>query len=412
MQHLDEGTIHALLDGELAGVEGTEVLQHIESCETCSSRVAEERMIQAEAERMILELDAPAPAAAAAAAGMPFTTDEPFVLAPPPTDQLVRQGPPVVLVPNRDTDRPRIPLRYLATAAMLVVAAGAGYLASTARRGGPVASQPEVYTDAPVTITVPPIAVMDSAVDSTSPAAGAAAAAAAPEVVAVDSPVVRDTPARERLVRSPVLRDSAPTISLSESQSAKAADRQSTRATPPPTPPVRRDQDEAGRIQSQRAERPLDPETRAREEAAIREAEGTPTAAVAAPQPAPVVAQPQARSLDQEAQITMRVGLDEAQRLLGGPVHVIDGMRPEFMGLVEGRLVPGADANSYVVRVVYLDDNRRLLFLDQQRLDQSRRLTGAARDTTPPDWVKGDVRLSLKGSLSPAQLRSVAARVR
>src|SRR5688500_2173969 len=154
MQHLDEGTIHALLDGELAGAEGTQILAHIETCEECSSRVAEERLIQAQAERMILELDEPASRAGPAAVP-PFTTDEPFVLPPPSPDQLVRQGPPIVLVPDRDTDRPRLPLRYLAAAAMLVVAAGAGYLAIGARRT-PAVAPPHVFTDAPVTITLPP----------------------------------------------------------------------------------------------------------------------------------------------------------------------------------------------------------------------------------------------------------------
>ena len=408
MQHLDEGTIHALLDGELAGAEGTQILAHIETCEECSSRVAEERLIQAEAERMILELDEPAPRPAPSVIP-PYETDERFVIPPPPTEQLVRQGPPIVLVPSRDTDRPRIPFRYLAAAAMLVVAAGAGYFAIGARRGTSSAT-PQVFTDAPVTITLPPVSGAERQADGAAGLSTGAADSIAREQ-ATDSAVAAETQRAD-------LRDSAPTVALTDTPSppaAKAAERAPTVTTPSRAAIVERDESAVARRQEQSADRPLDPVSRAREQAAVAEAEGVPQAAAAQPaatRPATPPPAPRRSALDQEAQITMRVGLDEAQRLLGGPVHVIDGMRPEFMGLVEGRLVAGADPNSYVVRVVYLDDNRRLLFLDQQRLDQSRRLAGAARDTTPPDWVKGDVRLSLKGSISPAELRALAGRVR
>jgi hypothetical protein len=108
----------------------------------------------------------------------------------------------------------------------------------------------------------------------------------------------------------------------------------------------------------------------------------------------------------------MRIGLDEAQRLLGGPMHVIDGLQPEFVGLVPGRLVRGANPSDYVVRVVYLDDQRRMIFLDQQRLDLTGRQMGMQRDTIPPEWVKGDVRLSLSGNISTESARALARRVR
>jgi len=417
MQHLDEGTIHALLDGELAGAEGTQILAHIETCEECSSRVAEERLIQAEAERMILELDEPASRAGPAAVP-PFTTDEPFVLPPPSPDQLVRQGPPIVLVPDRDTDRPLLPLRYLAAAAMLVVAAGAGYLAIGARRT-PAVAPPHVFTDAPVTITLPPEDGFERRTDGRTESAATAGSgdSIARDLVVADSAGPGDTQ-RQTLGRSSALRDSAETVALTDRPAAPAgsAAKASERSREPvvSSRPANAERDESAVAQrrEQRADRPMDPDSRAREQAAVAEAEGATLPAAAAPRPVTPPPAPRRAALDQEAQITMRVGLDEAQRLLGGPVHVIDGMRPEFMGLVEGRLVPGADPNSYVVRVVYLDDNRRLLFLDQQRLDQSRRLAGAARDTTPPDWVKGEVRLSLKGSMGAAELRTLAGRVR
>lgn len=108
----------------------------------------------------------------------------------------------------------------------------------------------------------------------------------------------------------------------------------------------------------------------------------------------------------------MRIGLDEAQRMLGSAVHVIEGMRPELVGLIPGRLVRGANASEYVVRVVYQDEEGRLIFLDQQRLDATARQMGAQRDTIPPEWVVGETFLSLSGEVGRETIRALAARVR
>ena len=80
----------------------------------------------------------------------------------------------------------------------------------------------------------------------------------------------------------------------------------------------------------------------------------------AEPPPAP-------RTLEQRAQVYLRIGLDEAVTQLGRPVHVIEGMTPEFIGLTPGRLVP-----------VQIPTGRscgwciwtrgRMILLDQQRL--------------------------------------------
>ena len=86
-----------------------------------------------------------------------------------------------------------------------------------------------------------------------------------------------------------------------------------------------------------------------------------------APAPPPTTAAPQ-RTLEQRADTYMRIGLDEAARQLGGPVHVIEGLSPLFMGLAQGRTSPGADSTRPVVRVVYQDAQGRLILLDQQRL--------------------------------------------
>jgi len=57
MQHLDEGTIHAWLDGELPPSEREAVEAHISSCEQCAATVAEARGFVAASSRILTALD-------------------------------------------------------------------------------------------------------------------------------------------------------------------------------------------------------------------------------------------------------------------------------------------------------------------------------------------------------------------
>jgi len=57
MQHLDEGTIHAWLDGALSPDEGAAVEQHAQHCAECASLVAEARGMIAGAARIVGALD-------------------------------------------------------------------------------------------------------------------------------------------------------------------------------------------------------------------------------------------------------------------------------------------------------------------------------------------------------------------
>jgi hypothetical protein len=57
MQHLDEGTIHAWLDGALPAMEAREVEQHVAECSECSAMVAEARGLIAGASRVVASLD-------------------------------------------------------------------------------------------------------------------------------------------------------------------------------------------------------------------------------------------------------------------------------------------------------------------------------------------------------------------
>ena len=53
MSHLDEGTLHALLDGELDLAEVSEIQKHLGSCVACGSRLQEVKQVLAEADRLV-----------------------------------------------------------------------------------------------------------------------------------------------------------------------------------------------------------------------------------------------------------------------------------------------------------------------------------------------------------------------
>jgi hypothetical protein len=57
MQHLDEGTIHAWLDGALSAEESARVETHVASCATCADAVAEVRGLIAASSRILTALD-------------------------------------------------------------------------------------------------------------------------------------------------------------------------------------------------------------------------------------------------------------------------------------------------------------------------------------------------------------------
>src|SRR5258707_3012558 len=96
MSHVDEGTLHAYLDGELTPVERERVDTHLKGCPACQARLAEEQAILERASRL-LGLAAPPERAM------------------PPLAQLHR--PPVIW-------RLRRPLAWAAT---LILAVGLGW---------------------------------------------------------------------------------------------------------------------------------------------------------------------------------------------------------------------------------------------------------------------------------------------
>lgn len=101
MQHLDDGFLHALADGEVPSDELGPVREHLESCESCRARLNEARM-EAETARELIEL-----------------IEVPALVLDGPTDRRTHQ-------PTNRPSRARW-MRTLALAASLVLAAGIGY---------------------------------------------------------------------------------------------------------------------------------------------------------------------------------------------------------------------------------------------------------------------------------------------
>lgn len=70
MSHLDDGTLHALLDGEIPSNELAEVQAHLAACAECRTRLDQERVLATEALDLVQMIEVPEEAPAVAAAPM------------------------------------------------------------------------------------------------------------------------------------------------------------------------------------------------------------------------------------------------------------------------------------------------------------------------------------------------------
>ncbi len=429
MSHLDEGTLHALLDGELELTEVREIQAHLGTCTACGSRLRQVKEFYAEAERLVGAIEVPG---AAASAGPGVGARGPLVpagsaerAAPPP----VPAEPPILLLPDNPTwaDRSRHLIAPLKWVAVLAVAVGIGFLVSEARRGSEAAR----LAAAPVVESTPaPVLSTEEATPSTDSAALPSGFRG--DLVLADSepaaaqrkirPATQPPPLAAAKPKPAQLaaKDSSPDELVDSAEQAndrvvELAERKSADA--PPTNDVRAEAaraldelDQERRVARAAAATAALDSTRRRDQALRRErAALAPTAAPAPPPAAPVTAPPQL-TLEQRAETYIRIGLDEAARQLGRPVHVIEGMSPLFMGLAQGRTSPGADTTRPVVRVVYQDAQGRLILLDQQRIRPGQ--STAAPASPEPHWTMGEILLHLHGEIGPDVLRSLRSRVR
>ena len=434
MSHLDEGTLHALLDGELDLHEVKEIQAHIGSCTACGTRLREVKEFHGESDRLVGLLEVPGSPSRRTAV---LPEAEPAVVAeapsaPPPrpprreprTSGSSLQPPPLLIPENPEYGRGRF-MRRMRWAALVFVVVGAGYLGNQMRQSGTVAFDGSSERDAAADSFSGAVLSNEEAVPrpevdlaaasaptgkDTSIPAEAKSSAAPPKRVAPRAVPPKPTApatARQAPAPAPAANEEPESEVVATVGAADDAAREESgdEAAPEDAAPAERQdvrKEAAEALRELDRERTLDRAAAAtaaidsarRREAFLRQA--------AAPAPAP-------RTPEQRAQIYQRIGLDEAAKQLGRPVHVIEGMSQLFMGLVQGRSSPGADPSRPVVRVVYQDSQGRLIMLDKQRLRPGQ-TTGAPG--AEPHWTVGEISLHLSGEVGPDVLRNLRARVR
>jgi hypothetical protein len=344
MQHLDEGQVHALLDGELEGPAVREIEEHLRHCPTCAERVDEERRFLAEADHLITVLEPPA--------------SRPSGVSARPTG-------------SRHAAR----YRNLAWAASVVLAAGLGYYGGTLHPDSRAAS-----TEA----TTPP------ASPSTLPHDRPEAQAAAPSATG------------QRQAQTPAVSDIKATATPSPSAAGSVALRGTAEPATPSTEPSRDARNEEGK----------------RLDAPAGIAEATSGLNAAAPQKAK-----EADQLSKDAEDWVPSSTDEALRQLSGGIRLIDGLQPSRVLTTAPRSAEARERPAAAtVRVVYPDHPGREIWLDEQRVTDSRSsglLLGDTLVSATPDgasrvrWLDGSgFLLTLTGHVGVDSLKVLARRVR
>ncbi len=406
MSHLDEGTLHALLDGELELAEVREIQLHLGTCAACDARLQDVKQFLAESDRLVGALEIPSGSGRARNEPAP----SPSRPAPPPRELPPWEPAPELLLPDStEKFEGRSWGRTFRWAAMILVVFGVGSLLKDELRPGkprlelttrdvvPPAAAPAVVSQEE-TIRPEPAAPQESRPAPVN-RARLGKAAAEPKVLANKSAPDPNVAADEPDTAGAATKDSGAALSDTQTLAVQSRPEAAERAARPS-----QDQDLATRQAAAAALEELDRE-RLRSRANAATASLPPPRAEAQPAAEPP---PVPRTPEQRAQVYLRIGLDEAATQLGRPVHVIEAMTPEFIGLTPGRLVPGADQTRPVVRVVYLDRGRMIL-LDQQRL-RTGQAPGAAAGNLR--WTQGDVMLYLHGEPGPDVLRNLQRRVR
>jgi len=408
MSHLDEGQLHALLDGELDETEVAAAEAHLAACAECRRELAEAREFAAGADDLIEAVDLPT------------------------ATRAVTRAPKAAA--------PRFNWRNVAWAASLVFAVGLGWMAradqfrsadtgslagkdaaTTSVTGGPDSSGQESKQKLEQnerSLPPPAPSLADDATEPRKRSARQEAAGAAP--VAAQAPI--------------------PTVVGELAQQDKPAPAQdalralTNPATQPAEPAMGKSADAPGLVASKVSE-----EERAKEaDRGFADAAAPASAAVPAPREsllgrtnafAAAPAGPAARR-DGAAGGFQVTPMEGAVRILGGSIRLVDGMTPIRVQVAPGRMVPGADPGLEIVRVVYNDPPGRELWLDQQRPSEpggDAEVHGQRATTLLPGdtliaagpagsrklrWVhQTGFRLGLTGFLPADSLRALARRV-
>ena len=382
MSHLDEGRLTLLLDGELTPAERAEAERHLAACAECRRLYEEVKGLAGEADRLVATVE---PAARPA---------------------------PVLPGPTRRPPRAWEHWRPLAWAATLVLAASLGWYS----RLGHVDGAPAGDQRSGASLESAKAAdVTDSAHEAMPPAAPPAAL---PEAATHDRPAA--SPSATRPAEAPA---TAAAPAMRQLQPAPA----SAPAPPAALAAPRRDAEQsAGSLATGNAL-----EARRERTPAAAGASRAMTTAEAPLAPRDEVTSKQRLDAFEDTAVSpdQSVSMEQAVRLLGGSIRLVDGMTPVAVRTVPGQGVPGAEPDAVVVRIVYLDPPGRELWLDQQRPRPAEPEAGAR---TRPTLLPGDTllsaladgqrrlrwrdpegfHLSLAGWLSGDSLKALARRVR
>ena len=197
MSHVDDGTLHALVDDALDDGERAAVEAHLASCGDCARRFAEATAMS----RQVLSLlgaldDVPAPVRIEPAATR--------------TIAVAAGNLPTPVMPSAP---PLVTLRRIALAASLLLVAGLSYEVGSRRDAAPrTATAPETApTSSPITSPAPRVAMDSTRVGSTPPAMPAASIA--PRSAARGAPALSATRMSEALAASPAVAPSPATLS-------------------------------------------------------------------------------------------------------------------------------------------------------------------------------------------------------
>lgn len=403
MSHLDEGTLHALLDGELELHEVREIQAHLGSCTACDTRLQAAKDVFGEADRLVASVQFPGSVKAprAEAERVEETLPTAATAAPRRERRIEPQvvgsvdEPQVMILPDENTwpERRRRLLAAGRWAALLLVAVGAGYIASEARKD----AQPTAVSleQAPTAYVSPEeTSRPDTMVASAGPAAksGSDTAAVRPRAATPPPPEPRPRQAEDQGAEVA----DAPAPAPRNDRRQVAPERVEDAAT---QEDIRAEAAEAlAELDQQRRRDRAAAATAAIDQARREELEAEPAAAPTPPPP---------RTLEQRSGVYLRIGLDEAARQLGRPVHVLEGLNSEFMGLVQGRQSSGADSGRPVVRVVYRDSQGRMILLDQQRIRPGQNWPSGGTQ-----WTVGEIGLRLHGDAPTTVLQNLRPRVR
>lgn len=379
MQHLDDGVLNALLDGELTAAERAQADRHLAQCAGCRDRLAEAREFMSEADGLVAAMEVPA--------GSPRAEGGPSTVGGGPAGG-------AGLRPHR------VDYRALAWAATVVLALGAGYLGGARLHpAGPTAA-PQALNSA-----------------ERAPTVGAASTDRREAGSSGKATTVPDTEARPAVRAAPATRQPA---AERAQVAAKRLQQPPADTTPPPeeVPALPRPagttlvlrqapKDLAAAPVSQVA---LDP---AGGEPAIRGGRKAEPAALN-------------RLTIRDVQDFRRIGWDTAVAVLGGSIRLLDGETPAGLDVGTAGEASGLETGRPVVRIRYLLGGRDTVDLLEQRVSAMRQERNALGDSarvfqaeTLPGggsqirWeASGGFLLLLRSALTVDRLLGLAAQVR